>query len=251
MGLQRQIVAFALLFTDVQQADARLFHLKNITAVNVSEECELMQVGGFAIHVGANVQHQNRLRRILGWEEGADRRAVNAFEASQPEDGGGHHGTGVARGVHRQSLTALHQIHGHVDAGVAFPAHGCGLIVHTNRWTTGHQIKVGCSDRSLEPVADLESIRSGEHLVGFTDETHLERKPVDGLQAAFEDGPRGVIAAHAVHRHPEAFRVQDFGVLVSPLQTPQRIKHKGLEHAAGHAPGTGHHRARHRAGSAG
>ena len=108
-----------------------------------------------------------------------------------------------------------------------------------------------CRNCGLEPVAQVESIRSGEHLVGFTYETHLEREAIDGFQAAFKNGPRGMIPAHAVHRDPEAVGFQNFGVLVSPLQTPQRIKDKGLEHAAGHAPGTGHHRARHRARSAG
>ena len=45
-----------------------------------------MQIGGFAIHVGAHIEHQHRLPGILGREQSSDGRPINPRQATQPED---------------------------------------------------------------------------------------------------------------------------------------------------------------------
>ena len=91
VGLEGEIVALALLFADVQQTHPGSGHLQHIPAVNVAEQGELVEIGRLAIHVGAHIQHQYRLAWILGGEQGPDRRAFDARQPTQPENGRGHH----------------------------------------------------------------------------------------------------------------------------------------------------------------
>ena len=82
MGLEAELIALAFLFANVDQADAGLLHLQHIAAVDVAEQGPLVQIGGFAIHVGAHIQHEHLLLGIPGGEEGPNGRAVNALEPS-------------------------------------------------------------------------------------------------------------------------------------------------------------------------
>ena len=86
MGANSKIIAFAFLFSNVEKADSGLADLQHITAVDVSQQSELVQLGGFAIHVGAYIEHQHRLSRILGGEEGSNGRPVNPGQTTETED---------------------------------------------------------------------------------------------------------------------------------------------------------------------
>ena len=68
VGAQAELVALALLFADIHQADAGLGHLQDIAAVDVSKQRPLVQVGGLAIHVGAHIEHQYLLFCVFGGE---------------------------------------------------------------------------------------------------------------------------------------------------------------------------------------
>ena len=84
---ESQVISLALLLTDVEQADAGATNLQDITAVDVPKQCELMQVGGLAVHVGPHIQHQHRLTGILGREQGPDGWTIDSLEPAQPKDG--------------------------------------------------------------------------------------------------------------------------------------------------------------------
>ena len=50
------------------RANARLAHLQHVTAVDVAQQRPLVQIGGLAVHVGAHIEHQHLLFRVLGGE---------------------------------------------------------------------------------------------------------------------------------------------------------------------------------------
>ena len=79
-------ISFAFLFPDVEKADTGPVHLKNISAVDISKQGELMQIGRLAIHICADIKHQNGLSGILCWEQGADGRTVNPLQSSESKD---------------------------------------------------------------------------------------------------------------------------------------------------------------------
>ncbi len=86
MGALSQFVALALLLPDVQKSDAGALHLQHITAVDVAEQGELVQIGRLAVHVGPHVQHQHRLSGVLGGKQRTDGGPIDPLEPPQPED---------------------------------------------------------------------------------------------------------------------------------------------------------------------
>ena len=82
MGANGKIVALALLLADVEQSDPGLAHLQHISAVDISQQGELVQVGGLAIHVGSDVENQHWLSGIFGGKQGSDGGPVDAGQSS-------------------------------------------------------------------------------------------------------------------------------------------------------------------------
>ena len=201
-----------------------------------------MQVGRLAIHVGSHIQDKHGLTWVFGGEQSADGGSLDALQAPEPEDGGGHHRTGVACGVHRQRFPAFHEIHRHVDAGVAFAPHHRRFLMHFHRGPTGHEVEMTGLDGGLEGFAEIHGLCRCTHAVGLPNEADTQGKPGNGLEASFQDRPRGMVSTHAIHGHPEAFAVVNFDVAISvpTLQASQWVKDQGLQHAAC----TGHHTAR-------
>ena len=243
VGLEGQVIAFALLLANVQQPHSGLGDLEHITAVDVAEQGELVQVGGFAIHVGAHIQHQHRLSWVLGGEQGPDRWSLDARQTAQSENGGGHHRSGVACGVHGQGLPFFDQVHGHIDAGVPLAAHHSGFFVHLHRGATGDQVEIASFDGLIEGLCELHLLGSSAHAVGFSDEADAKRQAGNGLKTSLEDRARSMVSAHAIHGDPEAVGIVDGGVAVglTALKAAQGVEHQRLQHGAGHGTSARHH----------
>ena len=213
-----------------------------------------MQVGGLGIHVGAHIEHQHLLVGILGGEKGADGGAVDALEPAEPEDRRGHHGAGVARRIHRGGLTCLDQVHGQVDAGVALAPHHRGLFVHAHRGAAGDHFNQPGADGGGQLLAQAQGRHGLIDGGGFGHEAHPHRQQGHGPQAALQDRARGMVAAHAIHGHPQPLGIDDPELAIgiaALLQPAQGIKNQGLEHRVGHGAGHRARGARHGAGHTG
>ena len=82
--------AFDVFSADIQQADTRLA----VTRIHGAEQLsthygKLQQLGGGAIHVGAQIQHQGETAAFGGHEFG-NRRPVDTGQGFEHETGGGH-----------------------------------------------------------------------------------------------------------------------------------------------------------------
>ena len=90
--------------------------------------------------------------------------------------------------------------------------------------------------RLTEFLAQLEFGNGRVHGGGFGHELHPHRQQAHGPQAAFKDRAWGVVAAHAIDRHPEAIGIVD-GLAIDAadplLETAQRIHHQRLQHRIG------------------
>ena len=60
---------------------------------------------------------------------------------------------GITGGVHRLGLAFLHEVHGHIDAGVSFAPHRRGFVIHADGGPTGHQVQMSCCPRTLQGFA--------------------------------------------------------------------------------------------------
>ena len=176
---------------------------------------------------------------ILGGEQGADGGAVDARQPTEAKDGRGHHGSGIAGGVDGAGLAALHQVHGQVDAGVPLAAHRGGLLVHADGGATGHQLQPALGDRRGELFLQSQLGHGLGQPLWFRHEAHLQGQQLHGVQAALQDRAGGVVAAHAIHCHPNSLAVLDGGGLaaMASLQAPQPVDHQGLQHRSGRAGG--------------
>ena len=96
MGFKGELIALAFLFADVQQPHARLLHPEHVAGIDVSKQGELVQVAGFAVGVGAHIEHQHLLTHVFGGEQGSNRGPFNALEPPEPKDRGSHHSSRVA-----------------------------------------------------------------------------------------------------------------------------------------------------------
>ena len=166
-------------------------------------------------------------------------------QPSQPEDGRSHDGPGVARRVDGGGLPLLDQIHGHVDAGVALAAHHRGLVMHGHRRATGHQLNQPLGDGLVEVVLEPHGGDGTAQRDGLGDETDPDGQQLDRPETAFQDGPRGMVAPHAIHRHPESLTVHDPAVPIdagSLLEPPQGVEHQGLEDRPRRRCGSAGHR---------
>ena len=213
-----------------------------------------MQVGRLGVHVGAHIEHQNLLVGVLRGEEGADGGAVDALEPAQAEDRGGHHGAGVAGRIHRRGLACLHQVHGQIDAGVALTPHHRGLFIHAHRGAAGHHFDQASRDGGGQLLAQAQGRHGLIDSGGFGHEAHPHRQQGHRPQAALQDRAGGMVAAHAIHGHPEPLGIDDpeLAIGTAPLLQPaQGIKDQGLEHRVGHRAGHRARRTRHGAGNAG
>ena len=90
------------------------------------------------------------------------------------------------------------------------------------------------ADGGIDLISEFQGRRRCQHPVGFADEADAQGESFDGLKTAFQDRSWSVVSAHAVDGNPESVAVVDVRCVVTPLQTPQRIEHQRLQHAAGH-----------------
>src|SRR6185437_14668972 len=72
------VVALHVFRTDVEQADAWLVHIEDRARESSAHDREIDELLVAGIHVRAKIEH-NALS-FLGWPQGGDRRAFNAFD---------------------------------------------------------------------------------------------------------------------------------------------------------------------------
>ena len=148
-------------------------------------------------------------------QQHADGGALDAGDASQDEEGGGHDGAGVAGGDDGVCFAVAHQGHGDVDCGVGVAAHFTGDVVFAH----------------TDSVAGVDDLYAG--FGGMLDQLGLEpglradNGDVDVVFLGGEEGAlrarRGEVAAHRVecdsHREPSALATK---TRLSPCPTGQR-----------------------------
>ncbi len=88
------LLALAALFPDREQRDRRLMDAQHLLAEDRPHACVLGQVVAGRIGRGADVQEHERA--LVGDHLDGQRRAIDAGQATEAEDGGSHAGAGVA-----------------------------------------------------------------------------------------------------------------------------------------------------------
>ena len=124
-------VALALLLADRQERDARLGDAQHALGEDRAHPRVLDEVLGGRVGVRADVEQDHR--PADGDHLDGERRAVDAGQAAEAQDRGGHPGPGVAGGDDGVGLAAPDQVHGDEDRRVLLLAQGeRRVLVHAD-----------------------------------------------------------------------------------------------------------------------
>ena len=122
-------VALALLLADREQRDPRPVHAQHPLREDRAHPRVLGEVLRGRVRVRADVQQDERAAGADHLD--GERRAVDAADAAQSQDGGGHPGAGVTRGDDGVGVAPPDEVHGDEDRGVLLLAQGHrGMLVH-------------------------------------------------------------------------------------------------------------------------
>ena len=147
----------------------------------------LDEVLGRRVRVGADVEQDERA--VVRDHLDGEGRSVDARQAAEAQDRGGHAGAGVTRGDDRVRLAAPDEVHGDQDRGVLLLAQGEGrMLVHADDLGRGHDRDVGGQVRR-DPTDD-GLVTDQDDLVGG-----VAQRMIDG---AGDDLGWAVIPAHRV-----------------------------------------------------
>ena len=125
-----------------------------------------------------------------------ERRAVDARQAAEPQDGGGHAGAGVAGGHDRVGLAALDEVHRDEDRRVLLLAQGERRDARPCRSPARR-------GRSRRWPAASPAIAADRRLVADEDDPVVGMAP-GVVEGARDDLGRPVVAAHRVDRDADA-----------------------------------------------
>ena len=191
-----QVGPLVVLGADVHQADPGLGDAEDRLGVDGPHDAVLVQVLGLGIHVGADVDDDDRAA-VRGEDRGDPRPSDAGQEHLGVEQRRGDHGAGVARRDDRLDVAAGHQAPAPRDRVVPLLAERLdGLLVHADDLA-------GVDDRQSVAgrLGGLGQLGLDLRLVADEHDDQL-RLVADRLDGASDDRAGGVVASHRVQGNP-------------------------------------------------
>ena len=189
------LVALLLLFSDVQQGDARVFLVHDPLRIQVADRTVLAQHFGLAIHVQSDVE-EHHFATVDGRDDRRDGRADDSFDLLDGAHTADHHRPGAA-GARETVDFLFHQVtEADRDAGIGFLAECLRRIV-------SHADNLGCR-YDFERVGRAVLARQNLLDPDFVSEQDDFAVPAD--EAGRFDGTRhhrlrSIISAHCVNSY--------------------------------------------------
>ncbi len=135
-------VALALLLADREERHPRVRDAQHPLGEEGAHVGVLVEVLGGRIGIGADVEEHERPG--FGDHLDGQGRSIDAAQAAQPQDRGGHAGAGMAGRDDGFRLAALDEIHGHEDRRILLLAErASGMLIHADDLARGCEAHVG------------------------------------------------------------------------------------------------------------